>query len=218
MLSDPVTSLPYGGTKHLTAVLKYPGSTGLLATEVMGTCRSTEPVQEAEADPAGSKPLSNEQAVNSVLGKCGLGRMRCPQGTYCASNEDHLLGGARCIPMPAVCGGAYEPCCPPYSNGEPGVFSIVDKRSAVPVCNSPDAVCVWRSSLEGFDPSTDSAAVQLLTPPGSTSMAIQYPETMCLPDLAQCGGPGEPCCPHAQFASSNNRMFFRLHVCDSGLR
>jgi hypothetical protein len=219
MLPDPVTSLPYGGTNHLAAVLKHPGSQGLLAAELMGTCRSAAPVHEAEAEltvPASSSSTDG-QGINSVLGECGLGRLRCPTKTYCASNEDHLLGGARCVPMP-VCGEPYQQCCPPYSNGEPGISSIVDKRAAVPTCSSPDAVCVWRSSLGGFDPSTNNAAVQLLTPPGSASMTIQYPETMCIPNLAKCGQAGEPCCPHAQFAASSSPMFFRLHVCDPGLR
>lgn len=214
-LSDPVTSLPYGGTKHLAAVLQHAGSSGLLAPELMGTCRSKEAVHEG--DQRDDSTAGSRQAVNTVLGECGLGRLSCPQGTYCASNEDHLLGGPRCIPMPP-CGDDYQACCPPYSNGEPAVFSIVDKRTAVPTCSSPTAVCMWRSRLDGFDPSSDQEAMQLLTPPGSASLALQYPETMCVPNLAQCGGPSQPCCPHAQFAVSNSPMFFRLHVCNPGLR
>jgi hypothetical protein len=218
-IPDPVTTLPYGGLKHLLAVLKQPGSQGLLAAELMGTCRSTAPVHESEADAAGGQqPVDTAHGVNSVLGECGTGRLRCPNGTYCASNEDHLLGGARCVPMPANCGGPYQQCCPPYSNGEPGIPSIVDKRTAVPVCNDAGSVCAWKSKLGGFDPSSDNEAVQLLTPPGSASMAIQYPDTVCISNMAKCGQAGQPCCPHAQFAISNDPMYFRLHVCDPGLR
>lgn len=221
MIADPVTSLPYGGSKHIAAVLRHPSSQGLLRPELMGTCRSAAPLHEADGGdqlPAQADALGDGQGVNSVLGECGQGRPRCPTGTYCASNEDHQLGGARCLPMPEACGGPYQQCCPPYSNGEPAVFSIVDRRTAVPTCNSPDAVCVWRSALGGFDPRTDDEAVQLLTPPGSTSMAVKYPETLCLPNLSTCGQAGQPCCPHAQFAMSSSPMYFRLHVCDRGLR
>jgi hypothetical protein len=217
IIADPLVSLPYGGSKHMQAVLSYPGSQGLLAIEVMGTCKDPASTAQPGAGTAAFAESTGSQGFNSVLGQCGLGLMRCPQGTYCASNEDHLLGGARCVPMP-TCGGAYQQCCPPYSNGDPPVLSIVDKHAAVPVCNDPDAVCVWKSALEGFDPSQDSVAVQLLTPPGSASMALQYPRTMCIPNLTKCGKAGEACCPHAQFANSNDPLYFRLHVCDPGLR
>lgn len=218
MITDPVTSLPYGGTKHMTALLTlYPGSQGLLLPGLMGTCRSNAPLREAEGNQAGDRALTAQRRLNTVLGVCGQGQLRCPYGTYCASNEDHMLGGARCVPLPE-CGGPYQQCCPPFSNGDDGVPSIVDKWTAVPTCNDPEAVCVWKSWLEGFDPSSDQEAVQLLTPPGSTSIAVQYPDTLCVPGLAKCGQEGQPCCPHAQFAMSSHPLYFRLHVCDPGLR
>lgn len=212
MVTDPMISLPYGSTKHIQAVLKYPGSEGLLAANVMGTC---DALPQAEPPAADSSAPTNWHGANSVLGECG--QFLCPSGTYCASNEEHLLGGPRCMPVPA-CGGLYQSCCPPYSNRKPAVPSIVDKQTAVPTCNDPNAVCVWKSSLDTFDPSSNNQAVPLLTPPGSTSNSLQYPNTLCLPDLSRCGQEGQPCCPHAQFARSNSHMYFRLHVCDPGLR
>lgn len=38
-----------------------------------------------------------------------------------------------------------------------------------------------------------------------------------MPGLKRCGQQGQPCCPHAQFAVSNTKMYFRSHVCDAGL-
>lgn len=121
------------------------------------------------------------------------------------------------MPMP-VCGGPYQPCCPPNSNGESAVLSIVDRQTAVPTCNSPDAVCMWKPTLATFDPSSDNEALQPMTPPGTASMKTQFPSAVCIPNLARCGQRGEPCCPHAQFARSNHLLYFRLHLCDFGLR
>jgi hypothetical protein len=47
---------------------------------------------------------------------------------------------------------------------------------------------------------------------------VLWPRTLCLPGLGRCGQEGQPCCPHSQFAASNHQLYFRLHVCDHGLR
>lgn len=84
MVPDPVVTLPYGCTRHMEAVLSYSGSQGLLAGEVMGTCRrATTDINPADLGP--TTPQNAPQPVNSVLGQCGAGRLKCPRGTATCS-------------------------------------------------------------------------------------------------------------------------------------
>jgi hypothetical protein len=251
MVSDTSTAIPYGGARHIQTVLQHPNSSSaLLSGDVMGTCMQLLLPAAGAGGGGGSLEQQQQQQQqqaghnNTVLGECGTGLPSCPAATYCASNDDHQLGGARCLPLPA-CGGPFEPCCPPHSSGEAPQLSIVDRQTAMPTCKDAESVCVWPPTVQGFDaayeeapdddsgdssssssrrsgvglsaPANAAAAAPQNPDEGSVSVTTQFPRTLCLPNVARCGGSGQPCCPHSQFASSNTAMYFRLHVCDAGL-
>jgi hypothetical protein len=135
-----------------------------------------------------------------------------------AGNEDHYLGGTRCLPLPP-CGGPNQPCCPPNAHGsfQPAHASILDGSTPMPFCTDPDSTCLWQPDLTDLSRLPAQNDLRLRPPQASYSMSVTFPGAICVPGLKQCGSKGQPCCPHAQFAVSNTKMYFRSHVCDAGL-
>lgn len=116
------------------------------------------------------------------------------------------------------CGAAHQPCCPPNAGGVFKEYSITGQQTPMPYCIDPDSTCLWAPAATDFAQALPENDLQPKPPQASYSMSVTFPKATCIPGLKQCGRAGQPCCPHAQFAVSNAKMFFRSHVCDLGLK
>lgn len=122
------------------------------------------------------------------------------------------------MPLPP-CGGANQPCCPPNAHGsfQPAHASILDGTTPMPFCTDPESTCLWQPEQTDLSQPPAQNDLRLRPAQASYSMSVTFPGAVCVPGLKRCGQQGQPCCPHAQFAVSNTKMYFRSHVCDAGL-